>query len=69
MRRRDFITLIGGVTAVPALRCPGYAQQSVRAPRLGFLCLGLPGDDFGKGIAAAFSQGLAASGWKEGVNP
>ncbi len=68
MRRRDFITLIGGVTAVPALRCPGYAQQPVRAPRLGFLCLGLPGDDFGKGIAAAFSQGLAASGWKEGIN-
>ena len=36
--------------------------------RLGFLSLGLPNDAFGKNNKAAFSQGLDALGWKEGIN-
>ena len=36
--------------------------------RLGFLSLGLPDDAFGRNNAAAFLQGLAALGWKEGVS-
>ncbi len=68
MKRRDFITLFGGATAATTLPFAAHAQQGARARRLGFLCLGLPEDDFGKSIAAAVSQGLATSGWKEGVN-
>jgi putative ABC transport system substrate-binding protein len=36
--------------------------------RLGFLSLGLPNDAFGTNNTAAFSQGLDALGWKEGVD-
>lgn len=68
MKRREFMTLVGGVTAATALPCAAYAQQAARVRRLGFLCLGLSGDDFGRGIAAAFTEGLTASGWNEGFN-
>jgi putative ABC transport system substrate-binding protein len=36
--------------------------------RLGFFSLGLANDVFGKNNTAAFLRGLAALGWKEGVN-
>jgi putative tryptophan/tyrosine transport system substrate-binding protein len=65
-RRREFIILLGGAAAAWPLAT--RAQQRERMRRLGFLGLGVPGDAFGKDIAAALSQGLDALGWKEGIN-
>src|ERR1700685_6761 len=65
MKRRDFIVALGGAAAWPLA---ARAQQQNGMRRLGFLSLGLPDDAFGKNNTAAFSQGLAALGWKEGVN-
>jgi putative tryptophan/tyrosine transport system substrate-binding protein len=65
VRRREFITVLGGAAAWPlAVR----AQQPARMRRLGFLSLGLPNDAFSRPNIAAFLQGLAALGWKEGFN-
>ena len=66
MKRRDFLSVLGG--AVVAWPFAARAQQQSAMRRLGFLSLGLPDDAFGKNNTAAFLQGLAALGWKEGVN-
>jgi putative ABC transport system substrate-binding protein len=66
MRRREFIALVGGAAAVWPL--VARAQQPARMQRLGFLSLGLPNDGFSRANIAAFLQGLAALGWKEGFN-
>ena len=65
MRRREFITLLGGAAAWPH---DARAQQAEKMERLGFLSLSLPDDAFGQSFIAAFQQGLAAQGRKEGVN-
>src|SRR5258708_17375079 len=65
MRRREFITLLGGAAAWPLA---ARAQPQARMRRLGFLSLGLPNDAFGKNNTAAFLQGLDVLGWKEGAN-
>jgi putative tryptophan/tyrosine transport system substrate-binding protein len=64
MRRRQFITLLGGAAAWPLA---ARAQQGVLR-RLGFLSLGLANDAFGKNNTGAFLQGLDTLGWREGVN-
>jgi putative ABC transport system substrate-binding protein len=61
MRRRDFITLLGGVVAWPLV---AHAQQSERVRRIGVLWPFGETDPFGK----AFMQGLAELGWTEGRN-
>jgi putative ABC transport system substrate-binding protein len=66
MQRRDFIVLLGGAAA--AWPFTARAQQPAEMRRLGFLCLGLPIDPFGKGMMDAFAQALSALGWKEGAN-
>ena len=66
LRRRDFVTLLGG--AMVASPFAVHAQPQGGTRRLGFLSVGLPSDNFGKGIVTAFQQGLDAQGWKEGVN-
>ena len=66
MRRREFITLFGG-TAV-SWPLAARAQQAERVRRIGFLATGLESDPFSKDHANAFLNGLAALGWKEGVN-
>ena len=63
MKRRAFIAGLGGAVAWPVM---ARAQENSR--RLGFLCVGLPSDAFGKGIINAFLQGLSALGWHEGAN-
>src|SRR5260370_37426904 len=62
MRRRDFITFLGGaMIAAPALR----AQQKA-LPVIGFLASGSPGA-FAP-LVAAFHQGLDEAGYVEGQN-
>src|SRR6478672_4341944 len=66
MRRREFITLLGGarITKTDA-RC---AQQSDQMRRLGLLVGFSEGDAEGQAIVAAFRQRLRELGWTEGRN-
>src|SRR5437660_11640691 len=65
MRRRDFITLLGGAVACPLA---ARAQQAERVRRVGVL-MNLAADDTeGKARIAAFHQGLQEWGWTLGRN-
>src|SRR6266480_3255041 len=61
MRRREFITLLGGVTAWPLA---GRAQQPAR--RIGMLIGYAENDPEIQARLAAFRQALEHNGWKEG---
>jgi ABC-type uncharacterized transport system substrate-binding protein len=67
MRRREFITLLGGAVA-SAVSWPGTAraQQPAKLPRIGFLGLA-PASTWTDRIAA-FRQGLRELGYVEGRN-
>jgi putative ABC transport system substrate-binding protein len=62
MRRREFITVLGGVAAWPLA---ARAQQP-SLPVVGYLSARSPGDSIG--ILADFRRGLAESGYLEGQN-
>src|SRR5262245_59504725 len=62
MRRREFMTLLGGATVV--LSVAARAQQSRRLPIIGFLGAATP-SAWGKGVAA-FTERLRELGWIEG---
>jgi putative tryptophan/tyrosine transport system substrate-binding protein len=65
LKRREFITLLGGVVAWPFA---GRAQQPDRVRRVGVL-MGLAADDpESQARLAAFAQGLQQSGWTIGQN-
>src|SRR6478672_1826185 len=65
MRRREFMTLVGGVAAWPLA---ARAQQSERKRRVGVL-MGLAADDAeAQDRIAAFEQSLQQSGWTNGRN-
>jgi putative tryptophan/tyrosine transport system substrate-binding protein len=66
MRRRDFITLVGGVTAVWPLAA--RAQQPDRMRRIGVLFLVSESDPEGQAWLSAFSEGLQQLGWTAGRN-
>jgi putative tryptophan/tyrosine transport system substrate-binding protein len=66
MRRREFITLLGG--AVANLPLAARAQQPVRVRRIGFLASVAADDAEGQARNAAFSQGLEQLGWTVGRN-
>jgi putative tryptophan/tyrosine transport system substrate-binding protein len=66
MRRRQFITLLGG--AVAAWPLAGRAQQPERMPRIGVLMNSAADDSEGKARLAAFLQGLQQLGWTDGRN-
>jgi putative tryptophan/tyrosine transport system substrate-binding protein len=66
MRRREFITLLGGAAAISPLT--GRAQQAGGAKRLGVLMAPEENDPEGKAQLSGFTQALAALGWIEGRN-
>jgi ABC-type uncharacterized transport system substrate-binding protein len=65
VRRRDFITLIGGAAA--AWPIGARAQQPERMRRIGVL-IGVADDAQGQARLAAFRQGMLAAGWEDGRN-
>ena len=65
MRRREFITLLGGAAAWPLA---ARAQQGNRVRRIGFLAAGDENEPALKTFASAFIQSLAGLGWTDGRN-
>ena len=71
MRRRELITLLGGVATAPSVLWPlaARAQQPTRMRRLGFLWSAFaPEDAEGQARGNAFVQGLQELGWSVGRN-
>jgi putative tryptophan/tyrosine transport system substrate-binding protein len=66
IRRRDFITLLGG--AVAAWPLAARAQQAERVRRVGVLVGGAENDPGSFAQMAALREGLAKLGWIEGRN-
>ena len=66
MKRRDFITLLGGAAAVWPLAA--RAQQSDRSRRVGILLPATSDDAEFQSWVGAFLQGLAVLGWTIGRN-
>ena len=65
MRRRKFITLLGGAAALPVV---ARAQQRERMRLIGVLMNTLSNDAEGQARLAAFHQGLQQLGWTLGQN-
>jgi ABC-type uncharacterized transport system substrate-binding protein len=71
MRRRDFITLLGGAALAPSLLGPfaGRAQQPERVRRIGILFGGFgDGDPEPTARVEAFRRHLQELGWTDGRN-
>ena len=66
MKRREFITLLGGAAATWPLAA--RAQRSERIRRVGWLTSFAAGDPVPQGYIAALLQGLQESGWSVGRN-
>jgi putative tryptophan/tyrosine transport system substrate-binding protein len=67
MRRREFITLLGGA-AVAWPSAAARAQQPERVRRIGVLMPYNANDPLGRELASALRQGLVDQGWVEGRN-
>jgi putative tryptophan/tyrosine transport system substrate-binding protein len=65
VRRRDFITLLGG--ALTSWPIPANAQPAARMRTVGVL-MGLADDAEAEGRSMAFEQGLERQGWSVGQN-
>src|SRR5262245_15312689 len=65
MRRRAFITLLGGAAAWPLA---ARAQQAEKMRRIGVLMSMVESDPRGLQLITAFAQGLAELGWIVGRN-
>src|SRR6516165_9831048 len=66
MKRREFITLLGG--AAVGWPLAARAQQGDRVRRIGVLMPGDENDPLFKTRLSAFTQALAGLGWTEGRN-
>ena len=66
MRRREFISFLGGSAA--AWPAASYAQRGERVRRIGLLTNLSKGDSEGRARDDAFVQGLRQLGWTEGAN-
>jgi putative ABC transport system substrate-binding protein len=66
MRRREFISLLGG--AVAAWPLVGHAQKGERMRRIGVLLPAAADDTHYQTWFGAFQQGLSQSGWNIGQN-
>jgi ABC-type uncharacterized transport system substrate-binding protein len=66
MKRREFISLVGGAAAAWPLA--GRAQQGERMRRVGVLSGSAPDDPDAQARLAALRQGLQQLGWIEGRN-
>jgi putative ABC transport system substrate-binding protein len=65
VRRREFVTVLGGAAAWPLA---ARAQQGDRVRRIGVLMLFAENDRVAKPRHAAFTQALAGLGWADGRN-
>jgi putative ABC transport system substrate-binding protein len=65
IRRRDFVTLLGGAVAWPL---SARAQQGDRVRRIGVLLGGDENDPANEPFLSAFRQALADLGWTDGRN-
>jgi hypothetical protein len=65
VRRREFITLLGGAAAWPL---QAWAQQGERVRRIGVLLPATADDAEFQARVGAFLQGLQQSGWSIGRN-
>ena len=65
IRRREFITFLGGAAAWPLV---ARAQQGERVRRIGVLMAGDENNPGQKTIVSAFTQALAGLGWTDGRN-
>ena len=63
MRRRSFLTLLGGAAAWPMA---ARAQQAERMRRIGVLTSLIENDAQSQARVAALRQGLQQSGWADG---
>jgi ABC-type uncharacterized transport system substrate-binding protein len=69
MKRRDFITLLGGAATAPVFApLAARAQQPERTRRIGVLLPAAADDSDSQIWVGAFLQGLAQSGWTIGRN-
>jgi putative ABC transport system substrate-binding protein len=71
LKRRHFITLIGGAVVMSSISWPrsAHAQQPASAVRrIGFLLPGGARTTAVRGVLEAFRQGLKEHGWVEGQN-
>jgi hypothetical protein len=66
MRRREFITMLGGAAA--AWPVAARAQQADRVRRVGVLMNGSPRDAEQQDLVAVLAQTLQQLGWTEGRN-
>ena len=66
MRRREFITLLGGAATWPLA---ASAQQRERVRRIGMLNTFAAKDPEGQARIAALLQALQPLGWTVGTNP
>jgi putative ABC transport system substrate-binding protein len=65
MRRREFILLLGGVTALPMVT---RAQPAEQMRRIGVLMNRTADDPRGQTSVAALKQALEQLGWSDGHN-
>jgi putative tryptophan/tyrosine transport system substrate-binding protein len=65
MNRREFITIVSGVTMWPLA---ARAQQPKNVPRIGFLVTGSIDSSEGRASLNAFYQGLREYGYIDGQN-